>query len=178
MQVSSKAVSHLVDANGMPECATMTLTRETAPPEMALKEGAEPRRPVQVLLIEDDEEAADLVQMGLMDSTDGHFRSEWSRNLVEALKRLAHPGIDVIVLDLGLPESSGCLSYRAIDAAAKHRLPIVIFTSDDRSESRTATLKLGASDYLLKQENSTSQLRRALRGALLHGRPERGGSEC
>jgi DNA-binding NarL/FixJ family response regulator len=109
--------------------------------------------------------------MGLMDSTDGPIRSEWSRNLIEAMKRLAHPGIDVIVLDLGLPESSGCLSYRAIDAAAKHRVPIVIFTSDDRVDSMNVTLRLGASDYLLKHENSTSQLRRALRGALLHGRP-------
>jgi DNA-binding response OmpR family regulator len=163
----------------MLECAAMTLTREIAPPEMALKTTAQTRRPVQVLLVEDDEEAAELVQMSLMDSTDGHFRSEWSRNLVEALKRLAHPGIDVIVLDLGLPESSGCTSYRAIDSAAGYRLPIVIFTSDDRSVSRIATLELGASDYLLKQENSTSQLRRALRGALLQGRPERdSGAEC
>jgi DNA-binding NarL/FixJ family response regulator len=155
----------------MLECATMTLTCEIAPPEMALKKGAAPRRPIQVLLVEDDAQTAELVQMGLMDSTDGPIRSEWSRNLIEAMKRLAHPGIDVIVLDLGLPESSGCLSYRAIDAAAKHRVPIVIFTSDDRVDSMNVTLRLGASDYLLKHENSTSQLRRALRGALLHGRP-------
>jgi DNA-binding response OmpR family regulator len=156
----------------------MTLTHETAPPEMALKEGGEPRRPIQVLLVEDDAETAELVQMGLMDSTDGYFRSEWSRNLVDATKRLAHPGIDVIVLDLGLPESNGCTSYRAIDTAAGHRLPIVIYTSDDRNLSRHVTLRLGASDYLLKHRNSTSQLRRALRGALLHGRPERRGEEC
>ncbi len=162
----------------MLECATMTLTCEIAPPEMALKKGAQTRRPIQVLLVEDDGETAELLQMGLMDDTDGGFCSEWTHNLTEAMKRLAYPGIDVIVLDLGLPESSGCSSFRAIDAAAKHRLPIVIFTSDDRSVSRNVTLRLGASDYLLKHENSTSQLRRALRGALLHGRPERGGAEC
>jgi DNA-binding response OmpR family regulator len=174
-----KTISISVDASGMLECATMTLTCEIAPPELALKKDAELHRPIQVLLVEDDEETAELVQMGLMDDSDAPFRSEWSHNLVEAMTRLAHPGIDVIVLDLGLPESSGCLSYRAIDAAAKHRLPIVIFTSDDRSASRNVTLRLGASDYLLKHENSTSQLRRALRGALLHGRPERGGgAEC
>jgi DNA-binding NarL/FixJ family response regulator len=115
--------------------------------------------------------------MGLMDSTDGHFRSECSCNLVEALKRLAHPGSDVIVLDLGLPESSGCTSFRAIDTAAGHRLPIVIYTSDECSVSRHVTLRLGASDYLLKHRNSTSQLRRALRGALLHGRPPHGGGD-
>jgi DNA-binding response OmpR family regulator len=162
----------------MLECATMTLTCEIAPLELALKNGAESRRPIQVLLVEDDAETAELLQMGLMDDTDGHFRSEWSRNLVEATKRLAHPGIDVIVLDLGLPESSGSTSYRAIDTAAAYRLPIVIYTSDDRSLSRHVTLKLGASDYLLKHRNSTSQLKRALRGALLHGRPPRGGAEC
>jgi DNA-binding response OmpR family regulator len=169
----------VVDANGMLECAAMTLTREIAPPEMALKKGAEPRRPIQVLLVEDDPETAELVQMGLTDGADGSFRSEWSHNLVEAMIRLAHPGIDVIVLDLGLPESSGPMSYRAIDRAAGRKVPIVVFTSDDRSSSRNVTLGLGASDYLLKHENSTSQLRRALRGALLHRRPARGGgAEC
>jgi DNA-binding response OmpR family regulator len=169
----------LVDANGMLECATMTLTLETAPPELAVKTAPQTRRPMQVLLVEDDAETAELVQMGLMDSTDGHFRSEWSCNLIEAMKRLEDPGIDVIVLDLGLPESDGCTSFRAIDSAAGHRLPIVIFTSDDRSVSRNMTLRMGASDYLLKHKNSTSQLRQALRGALLQGRPERNGNaEC
>jgi len=162
----------------MLECATMTLTREIAPPEPALKKGAQPQRPIQVLVVEDDAETAELVQMSLMDSTDVPFRSEWSRNLAEATKRLAHPGIDVIVLDLGLPESKGCTSYRAIDTAAGHRLPIVVYTSDDSHMSIHLTLGLGASDYLLKHRNSTSQLKRALRGALLHGRPERGGREC
>jgi DNA-binding NarL/FixJ family response regulator len=169
----------MVDASGMVECTTMTLTCEIAPPEMALKKGAQTRRPIQVLLVEDDGETAELVQMGLMDDADGGFRSEWSHNLIAAMKRLAHPGIDVIVLDLGLPEASGCLSYRAIDAAAKHRLPIVIFTSDDRRGSKDVTLGLGAAGYLLKHESSPVQLKQALRQALLRGRPwHGGGAQC
>jgi DNA-binding NarL/FixJ family response regulator len=162
----------------MLECSAMTLTCEIAPPEMALKQGPETRRPIQVLLVEDDAETAGLVQMDLMEDADGSFRSEWRHNLVEAMMRLAHPGIDVIVLDLGLPESSGCMSYRAIDIAARHRLPIVIFTSDDRRGSRDVALGLGAAGYLLKHESSPGQLRQALRDALLHGRPWRGGAEC
>jgi len=171
--------SRLADACGMVECAAETLAWELTPLEVTRKTGTQAPRPIQVLLVEDDAETAELVQLGLTEGEDGPFRSEWASNLVEAMIRLAQPGIDVIVLDLGLPELSGPMSYRAVDSAAGRKLPIVILTSDDSGGSRTVTLQLGAADYLLKHESSPGLLRRALRSALLRGRPRKpGGGEC
>jgi DNA-binding response OmpR family regulator len=133
-----------------------TLT-ETAPCEIA--------KPIQVLVVEDDADAAALLQVHLMEEDDP-FSVEWSQNLIDAVNRLARPGIDVIVLDLGLPELSGYKSYRVIEAASGYKLPVVIFTSDDSNVSKDLTLGLGAAGYLLKQKSSAAQLRQALRNAV------------
>ena len=130
-------------------------------------------RPIQVLLIEDDTDAALLVDVYLTQDNGNPFRVEWVANLSEALNRLGEPGIDVVLLDLGLPELNGYRSYRAIEASTGGNLPIVILTSDDRSLSKDLTLELGAADYLLKSENSPTQLRQALRNAILRFRPRR-----
>ncbi len=133
-------------------------------------------RPIQVLLVEDSAEAAELVQIYLAEEGAKPFRVEWACNLVEAMARLAQPGLDVVLLDLGLPELSSYKSYRAIDVAAGPQVPVVILTSDDRSVSRDLTLGFGASDYLLKQESSPARLKQALRQAVAHSRPGRGSS--
>jgi DNA-binding response OmpR family regulator len=150
-----------------------TLTRPDSPSTM-LEERTitSAASPIQVLFVEDDAETAGLVHIHLSEDRDGEFHVEWTPNLVEAVIRLAQPGIDVVLLDLGLPELSGYKSYRVIEAAARHKLPVVIFTSDDRTVSKDLTLGLGAADYLLKHESSPAQLKLALRNAVLRGRPE------
>jgi DNA-binding response OmpR family regulator len=125
--------------------------------------------PVQVLLVEDSEEAAWLVQLCLTGQRD-QFRVEWSQNLFNAMTRLATPGIEVVLLDLGLPELTGYRSFRAIDAAAGGKVPVVILTSDDRGLSKQLTVGFGASDYLMKDRISPFALREALLGAIRRGR--------
>jgi DNA-binding response OmpR family regulator len=127
--------------------------------------------PVQVLLVEDNPEAAWLVEISLKADQGQQFRVEWSQNLLEAMTRLTKPGIEVILLDLGLPELNGYKSFRAIEAAGDSKVPVVILTSDDRSVSRDLTMGFGASDYLLKNRISPDQLRQALLNAIRRGRP-------
>jgi DNA-binding response OmpR family regulator len=146
-----------------------------ASPDVAPEPTTAVGRPIQVLLVEDSAEAADLVRAYLAEDGANPFRVEWVCNLVDAMARLSQPDLDVVLLDLGLPELSSYKSYRAIDAAAGPRLPVVILTSDDRSVSRDLTLGFGASDYLLKQESSPTRLKQALRNAVMHSRPARGG---
>lgn len=128
--------------------------------------------PIRVLLVEDDPEAADLVQFSLLDETSGGFDFEWAPNLVEATIRLSQPGIDVVLLDLGLPELGGYKSYRVVELASGSNIPIVILTADDRTISRELTMGLGASDYLLKHEMSPARLKHSLRDAAFRGRPQ------
>jgi DNA-binding response OmpR family regulator len=123
-------------------------------------------------LVEDDAEAAELVQIGLSEDSTDPFRVEWSQNLISAMNRLVDPGVDVILLDLGLPELTGYRTYRAIEAAADHRVPVVILTSDERVNIRQVTLEFGASDYLLKGQSTPGQLRRSLRNAVHRGWPK------
>ena len=136
------------------------------PPSVSKQKHLEPNKPIRVLLVEDDPEAAELVQIGLLDDREGPFEIDWSQNLFDAMSRLTSTNIDVVLLDLGLPELSGYKSYRAIEAASRGRVPVVIFTSDERSSTRQITLQFGAADYLLKSENSPAQLREALRNAV------------
>ncbi len=126
--------------------------------------------PIQVLLVEDNEDAAWLVQFCLTGEGE-QFRIEWASDLLQAMSRLALPGIEVVLLDLGLPELDGYKSFRAIDAAADGRIPVVILTSDDSRDSRDLTLGCGASDYLIKDSISPDRLRAALVKAVQRGRP-------
>jgi DNA-binding response OmpR family regulator len=131
---------------------------------------AVPERTIQVLMVEDDPEAADLATAYLTADGSDAFRVEWSSNLFRAMYRVKQPGIDVVLLDLGMPELSGYKSHRAIESAAGRPVPVVILTADDRSITRQLTLGFGASDYLLKQQISAPQLRQALRKAVLGSR--------
>jgi len=125
--------------------------------------------PIQVLLVEDNEDAAWLVQFCLAGEGE-QFRIEWASDLLQAMTRLVQPGIEVILLDLGLPELDGYKSFRAIDAAADGKIPVVILTSDDSRHSRELTLGCGASDYLMKDSISPERLRAAIVNAVQKGR--------
>lgn len=58
-------------------------------------------------------------------------------------------GIDAILLDLQLPDSSGLATFSAIHAAAPD-VPVVVFTSVDDVELGVDAVQLGAQDYLPK----------------------------
>ncbi len=118
-----------------------------------------------VLLIEDSEEAMLLVRFALEDYGQGAFRMEWARTLSSGLDHLAHGGIDVVLLDLGLPESSGAESYAWVREIAPE-IPVVVLTGDQRQETEAAVIASGADGYLVKNQASAIQLMDAVRAAL------------
>jgi CheY-like chemotaxis protein len=126
--------------------------------------------PIKVLLVEDDPEAAELVRIYLahgqgLGETES-FEIERTSNLLDAMQRLSTKGIDVVLLDLGLPELSGYKSHLAIARAADSGTPVVIFTADESAASRAFTIDLGAAAYLVKDKTPPAQLRSALRNAV------------
>lgn len=122
--------------------------------------------PIRVLHIEDDPEHADLVKRWLTGDTTRNFKVEWVSELLQALERLAEPDVDVILLDLGMPELGGYKSHVAVHAVAPSS-PVVILTGDHRETSREFSLLAGVAGYLVKDQTSPGELRRALRRALL-----------
>ncbi|MEO8129317.1 MAG: response regulator [Bryobacteraceae bacterium] len=157
----------------MPVNLATTLQCEFAPPATSQITGFGAGRPIQVLLVEDDPEAAVLARIFLAEDTEQQFRVEWSASLRDAMTRLTEPGIDVVLLDLGMPELTGYRTFRALRISAGEQLPIVVLTSDERHESKDLTLESGASGYLLKHSSTPDGLRRALRDAFLRYRPGR-----
>jgi DNA-binding NarL/FixJ family response regulator len=118
-----------------------------------------------VLLIEDSEEAMLLVRFALEEYGRGAYRLQWASDLSSGLDFLAHGGIDVVLLDLGLPESSGPESYAWVREIAP-KVPVVVLTGDSRAETEFAVTASGVEGYLVKDQVSGSHLIEAVRAAL------------
>jgi DNA-binding NarL/FixJ family response regulator len=125
-----------------------------------------------VLLIEDSEEAMFLVRYALEEYGNGKYRMEWAQSLSSGLEHLAHEKIDVVLLDLGLPESSGPESYAWVREIAP-QIPVVVLTADDREETEFAVTASGVEGYLLKDQVSGAYLLQAIRAALYANKQQR-----
>lgn len=118
-------------------------------------------RAIRVLMIEDNPEQAEWNLIALENSNEPRFELSWVSSLVEGMMTIRMSRIDVILLDLGLPELEGYQSHTAIRAAAP-LVPVVVLTEDTRKQSRRLALSGGARGYLLKSSTSPEDLRREL----------------
>jgi len=125
--------------------------------------GRDPR----VLVVEDDDEIAQVLQRSLrLDGYDVRIAGDGEAALDQAAAY--HP--DLVILDLGLPKLDGIEVARRLRAADD--VPILMLTARDAVESRVEGLDSGADDYLVKPFERQELLAR-LR-ALLRRRPPRG----
>jgi DNA-binding response OmpR family regulator len=127
-----------------------------------------PARAVRVLVVEDDDEIAQVLQRSLrMEGYDVKLAGDG----VTALDTHRDYAPDLMILDLGLPRMDG------IDVARKLRedgddTPILILTARDAVDSLVEGFDVGGDDYLVKPFERQELLAR-LR-ALLRRRPPRG----
>ena len=140
--------------------------KEYAPSESSSRATVPAENPQTcVLLIEDNEEAMFLVRMALQEHGKGVYHLEWATGLSAGLLRLEKGGVDLVLLDLGLPESSGPASYAWVHEVAPD-IPILVLTGDTREETEFAIAASGVEDFLIKDEVSGSLLLQAIRAAL------------
>ena len=120
-----------------------------------------------VLLIEDSPQFAQLVQHWLANTPGGApLVLNWTDSLADGMSRLDRGGVDVILLDLGLPDCSGMETFiQARDRAAK--TPIVILSSADSESLALEMIQKGAEDYLVKSSCDAASLARAVRRAVV-----------
>ncbi len=85
--------------------------------------------------------------------------------LSAAEKYLIDNPVDVILLDLGLPDAHGLSAVRRAHTAAP-RTPLVVLTGMDDETLATQALQEGAQDYLIKGQIETRGLLRSLRYAV------------
>jgi len=130
------------------------------------------RPELRVLLIEDDPGDARLVRTLLGRAQDLHATVVHRDRLAGGLERLAEGGIDVVLLDFSLPDSTGLDSFRALHGA-RPEVPVIILTSLDDDSLAVRAVAEGAQDYLVKRDTDTRLLTRALRYAIERHRAER-----
>jgi signal transduction histidine kinase len=118
-----------------------------------------------VLLVEDNPGDARLLremfnEQGAHDTELTHVEC-----MSEAEQHLAEHAVDVILLDLGLPDAQGLEAVRRARAAAPG-VPLVVLTGLDDELLAAQALQEGAQDYLIKGQIETRGLLRALRYAI------------
>lgn len=118
-------------------------------------------KPIRILVVEDDDGDAILVEAMLEDAGAAVILSR-ARTIDEALTML---DVDCVLLDLGLPDADGVSGVLRI-----HETPappaLVVFTGMTGSDLGIEAVAAGAQDYLVKQEVGPDLLIRAVRYAV------------
>ncbi len=117
--------------------------------------------PMRILLVEDDAAYAALITAELQGAS---IDLQHARSLSAARAQIGDRTFDAILLDLGLPDSSGIGTVqRMLDAAGD--VPIVVLTSNDDESLSVLSMQRGAQDHLLKSDIDANALIRSLRYA-------------
>jgi len=120
---------------------------------------------VKVLLVEAESDGPTGMEETASRISDGEIELEQVWQLSSALARLSQGGIDLVLLDLNLPDSQGTVTFERTYAFAPG-VPIVVLTGMDDEEVGLSTVRGGAQDYLIKGEVSADLLRRSIRYAV------------
>ncbi len=124
---------------------------------------------IEVLVVEDSPTDLLLVEDALSSS---RFHLQFGRCLEEALRLLAVERFDVVLLDLGLPDSQGLDTLRALRAASL-QVAVVVLTGKNDEELALQALQEGAQDYLAKDELKANSLQRAIRYGVERSKSEK-----
>jgi diguanylate cyclase len=120
---------------------------------------------VKVLLVDDDPDFARVFQISLRADKRVLFEIETANTLQFALKILQEKTFQLILLDLGLPDSRGLVTFEKIVEAHPEIACVILSGMDDEALSLEA-VKKGAQDYVVKGEVRGEMLARILCYAL------------
>src|SRR5579859_2400762 len=101
----------------------------TIPEEFPMEREAE----CPVLLIEDEPDAAKLVQYVLSKGTAPKLAVDWAPNLRSGLERLTEREFEAILLDLNLPDSSGFETFARVRQQTAEGAVIVLTAQEDEA---------------------------------------------
>lgn len=130
------------------------------------------RQKVNVLLIEDSPDYAQLVHIWLAAKEDVAFSLNWTDTLAAGLSRVTHGDIDLVLLDLGLPDSEGFQTFLRVKMQAPET-PIIVLSAADNEALALQTVQAGAQDYLVKSASNGDALVRAAQYALVRHSKQR-----
>lgn len=117
---------------------------------------------IRVLIVEDDFNVAGLHRRFLA-TLDGFEVVGTELTAAAAAARIALPGVDLVLLDMFLPDASGLDLLRTVRSASVAPLDVIMVTAAPDPELVRQALELGVVDYLLKPfrpEDFTARMRR------------------
>jgi two-component system, cell cycle sensor histidine kinase and response regulator CckA len=120
---------------------------------------------VTVLLVEDNLAEARLLQEFLKGTTVSRFELVHTKRLHEAIAYLSTHPVNVVLLDLTLPDSHG---IESLDRLLQQfpTLPIVVLTNTNNDDLAIEAVRHGAQDYLFKRLVNPDNLVRSVRYAI------------
>ncbi len=116
---------------------------------------------VEILLFEDNPGDAGLIEEMLEGFTDFQYEFKTVQTLNEGLSLLKENRLDIILSDLGLPDSDGIDTFLEIHAR-NSRIPIIILTGMNDEKIGIEAVKKGAQDYLVKGQVDGRLLKRSI----------------
>ena len=120
---------------------------------------------VRLLLMEDSPSDALLLHEAFADAADTRFVITQVDRLAEGISLLAKEAFDVVLLDLGLPDSQGIETFIRLYNHTPE-VPVVVLTGLDDEAVGFKAVQLGAQDYLQKKQMQTALLERSVRYAI------------
>ncbi len=120
-------------------------------------------KPIKVLLIEDSVFATRHTQKMLAEANSSEFNVELecADQLSVGLKRLAEDRIDIVLLDLTLPDSHDLDTFTSVHAQAPE-MPIIVLTGLEDEKLAVEAVGKGAQDYLVKGQLDSNLLKRSM----------------
>ena len=123
---------------------------------------------VQILFIEDNLEDVSRVREILSQKNEilPRFKLVNSTKLEEGINRLSQKDIDIVLLDLTLPDGNGRGNLIRLNSESHQDVPIVVLTSANEASRGLDVVSLGAQDYLVKGQINHDLLTRTLLHAM------------
>lgn len=117
---------------------------------------------IKLLVVEDNPDDAELLRRKLRDAKGAYIEMELAGRLSTALERLAAESFDVVVSDLGLPDSQGFETFLSLHNQNPD-IPIIVLTGYSDENLAINAVQSGAQDYLVKGQVDGNLLVRSIR---------------
>ncbi len=126
---------------------------------------------LQILIIEDSDAYASLVAEMVGEGMGGEAVIVHCRALADACERLLECPMDVVLLDLSLPDAHKLEALQAVQTSAPN-VPVIVLTGSDDPALGVAAVQEGAQDFLSKRNADIDQLTRSIRYSIERKRSE------
>jgi DNA-binding NarL/FixJ family response regulator len=121
---------------------------------------------INALVIEDERADVVVIQQTLAITSAGSSHVEYVTSLAEGVERLARGGIDVVLVDLSLPDSEGSCTLSALQSAAP-QVPLLVVARTSRCEAgHEHELQNGARQFILRDRIDCHRLAHVVRSVI------------